>query len=94
MACALVGTLGYVLGGILVTAIQGYILRFLLWQTHTFPWKAEPFLEDATTRILLQRFGGGYYSFIHRLLLDYFADLGEHLSLPSTAEPSTPPLTP
>ncbi len=55
--------------------IQHYVLRFWLWRTNTFPWKAVPFLEDATTRILLRRVGGGY-SFAHRLLLDHFADLG------------------
>ena len=54
--------------------IQHYILRFWLWHTHLFPLKAVPFLEDATTRALLQRVGGGY-RFAHRLLLDYFADL-------------------
>jgi TIR domain len=33
---------------------------------------AQVFLDDATSRILLRRIGGGY-SFIHRRLLDYFA---------------------
>lgn len=55
-------------------ALQHYILRFWLWRTHTFPWKAVSFLDDATARILLRRVDGGY-SFIHRLLLDHFADL-------------------
>jgi hypothetical protein len=54
--------------------LQHYILRFWLWRTHTFPLKVVPFLEDATARILIRRVGGGY-SFTHRLLLDYFADL-------------------
>jgi hypothetical protein len=31
-----------------------------------------PFLDDATSRILLRRVGGGY-AFIHRRLQDYFA---------------------
>jgi hypothetical protein len=48
------------------------VLRLLLQRTHTFPLKAVPFLEDAKTRILLRREGGGY-SFMHRLLLEYFA---------------------
>ena len=55
-------------------AMQHYLLRFWLFYAHAFPWKAVPFLDDATTRILLRRVGGGY-SFIHRLLLEYFADL-------------------
>jgi NACHT domain len=58
----------------LLAVAQHYTLRFWLWRSHLFPWKAVPFLEDATARILLQRVGGGY-SFTHRLLLDYFADL-------------------
>jgi hypothetical protein len=54
--------------------VQHYVLRFWLWRTHIFPWKAVSFLEDASGRILLRRVGGGY-SFAHRLLLEYFADL-------------------
>ena len=72
----LVGILSFVLSGVLIAAIQRYILRFSLCQIHAFPWKAGAFLESATARILLRRVGGGY-SFIHRLLLDYFADLEE-----------------
>jgi len=54
--------------------IQHYVLRFWLWRADVFPWNAVRFLDDATARILLRRLGGGY-SFAHRLLLDYFADL-------------------
>jgi hypothetical protein len=68
----------------LEAAIQHYLLR--CWLQHTFPLRAVPFLEDATMRILLRRVGGGY-SFTHRLLLDYFADLDTHPSSP----PSSPP---
>ncbi len=50
------------------------VLRFLFWRSKMLPWRVIPFLEDATTRILLRRVGSGY-SFPHRLLLDYFADL-------------------
>jgi transcriptional regulator with XRE-family HTH domain len=75
-------------GGLLVGAIlsgglavlRHYVLRLLLWCAHTFPWRTQPLLEDMTARILLRRIGGGY-SFTHRLLLDYFADL-------NTASPS------
>ena len=66
----LVGGLLFGLGA----AVQHYTLRFWLWRTYTFPLRAVPFLEDATARILLRRVSGGY-SFTHRLLLDYFADL-------------------
>jgi len=71
---ALLPGLGLGLGMGLAPAIRHYILRFWLAQSGAFPWRAVPFLEDATTRILLQRVGGGY-SFVHRLLLDHFADL-------------------
>jgi hypothetical protein len=56
--------------------LQHYVLRFWLWRTLAFPWKAIHFLDKATTYTLLRRVGGGY-SFSHRLLLDYFADLDE-----------------
>ena len=73
--------------------LQHYTLRFWLARSGVFPWRVIPFLEDTTTRILLRRVGGGY-QFTHRLLLDYFADLDAHPSLPSTAESSTPSPTP
>jgi len=56
--------------------LEKYTLRFLLWRSHLFPWQGASFLEDATARILLRRVGDGY-SFTHRLLLDYFADLDQ-----------------
>jgi hypothetical protein len=77
---------GYVLslsisGGLIVCMVTGglsvwrhYVLCLLLWRSHTFPWQTASFLDDATARILLRRIGGGY-SFVHRLLLDYLADL-------------------
>lgn len=84
-----------VIGGLLVWAIIGglavlrhAVLRLLLWRSHTFPWQAAPFLKDARARILVQRVGGGY-RFVHRLLLDYFADLQAGTSAPSP--PTAPP---
>lgn len=62
--------IGLVVG--LGAAVQHYILRFWLWRAHLFPLNAVHFLDDATSRILLRRVGGGY-NFVHRLLLDYFA---------------------
>ncbi len=63
-----------------------YILRFILWRREAIPWYYVQFLEEMTMRILLRRVGGGY-SFTHRLLLDYFADLDPHT-------PSSPAGTP
>jgi NACHT domain len=74
-------------------ALQPSLMRFWLARRGVFPWKAVPFLEDATARILLRRVGGGY-SFIHRLLLDYFADLDTQASPTSTAGSSTKPIYP
>ncbi|SRR6266851_1671296 len=94
------GLLLVVSGGLLVWASYGglavlrhAVLRLLLWRTHTFPWRAAPLLEDATARILLRRVGGGY-SFTHRLLLDYLADLnvGTLSALPAAQRTKSPPL--
>lgn len=57
-----------------LTVLRHYIIRASLARTRTFPFRAQAFLEDATSRILLRRVGGGY-SFIHRRLQDYFADV-------------------
>jgi serine/threonine protein kinase len=70
-------------GGLAV--LRHYSIRLLLWRSHTFPWQAPQFLDDATTRFLLRRVGGGY-SFTHRLLLDYFTKIR---ATPSANEPST-----
>jgi len=70
------GVFGIVFLGLrdgLQAALRHYILRFYLWQAHLFPWHAVRFLDDARSRMLLQRVGGGY-SFVHGLLLDYFED--------------------
>jgi transcriptional regulator with XRE-family HTH domain len=56
--------------------IRHFVLRWILHSRHVFPWHAQAFLNDATTRILLRRVGGGY-SFIHHLLLEYFAHLDD-----------------
>jgi hypothetical protein len=67
--------------------VEPYLFRFWLWRTHLFPRRATSFLDDATARILLRRVGGGY-SFIHRLLLDYFAVL--EMAPPSTSSDAHP----
>ena len=66
------------LGGLLVFMAMGglavwrhSVIRLLLWRSQAFPGRAPQFLNDACARFLLRRVGGGY-SFIHRLLLDYF----------------------
>jgi hypothetical protein len=49
------------------------LLRIQLTCANLLPWQAIRFLEKARSCNLLYRDGGGY-RFIHRLLLDYFAD--------------------
>jgi hypothetical protein len=75
------GLLAGLSAGLLVGLLNGglasfrhYVLRFLLWRTGAVPWHYVPFLDYAAERILLRKVGGGYL-FLHRLLLDYFADL-------------------
>ena len=50
------------------------VLRFVLFCQGRIPWNYARFLNYATERIFLQRVGGGYI-FIHRLLLEHFANL-------------------
>jgi hypothetical protein len=68
----LLGALWY--GGLDV--IQHYTLRLIIvFQGHT-PANYARFLDYAVDRIFLQKVGGGY-RFIHRLLLEHFADMDE-----------------
>ncbi len=85
-------------------AAQHYILRFWLARSGVFPRRAVPFLEDATARILLRRvevdaaraslLRRGGYSFVHRSLLDYFADAYARASSASPTARSARPLHP
>jgi serine/threonine protein kinase len=68
-------------GGLLVCAMSGGIaawrhgvIRLLLRRAGAFPRHYVRFLDEAANCILLQKIGGGY-SFVHRLLLEYFASL-------------------
>src|SRR5947209_3165804 len=67
-----------------LATLRHYTIRLLLARSHTFPWQAVPFLEDAAARILLRRVGSGY-SFAHRLLLEHFADQETGSTSPSTS---------
>lgn len=53
---------------------QHYLLRLMLYCLNQMPLNHVRFLDYAADRILLKKVGGGYI-FIHRLLLDYFAEL-------------------
>jgi DNA polymerase III delta prime subunit len=54
--------------------IQHFVLRFILYRDGYIPWNYARFLDYAAERIFLQKVGGGYI-FIHRLLLEHFAQM-------------------
>jgi hypothetical protein len=66
--------------------LQHFALRFVLWRSGALPWRYATFLDHCVEHVLLQRVGGGYI-FIHRLLLEYFAALGESQGSASTPTP-------
>jgi eukaryotic-like serine/threonine-protein kinase len=54
--------------------VKHYALRLTLWLNGCTPIKFVKFLDHCARLVLLKKVGGGYI-FIHRMLLDYFADL-------------------
>ena len=63
---------GLFLGGGRALA-QHVALRTVLWLNRLAPRDLAAFLDFAAERLLVQRVGGGYV-FVHRLLLEHFAD--------------------
>jgi hypothetical protein len=49
-------------------------LRVVYWWDGCMPWNYTRFLDWATEHLFLQKVGGGYI-FIHRSLLEHFAQL-------------------
>jgi hypothetical protein len=60
--------------------IQHFILRLILYRDGYIPWNYARFLDYAAERIFLQKVGGGYI-FIHRLLLEHFAQMELEIEL-------------
>jgi hypothetical protein len=54
--------------------IKHYALRLILWLNRYTPFNFIKFLDQCAKLIFLEKIGGGYI-FIHRMLLEYFADL-------------------
>ncbi|NJL61453.1 MAG: NACHT domain-containing protein [Methylacidiphilales bacterium] len=54
--------------------IQHFSLRLVLWYNRYIPWDYAKFLNRASERRFIQQIGGRY-RFIHRLLLEHFADM-------------------
>ncbi|MEL7316669.1 MAG: hypothetical protein AAFN08_17285, partial [Cyanobacteria bacterium J06559_3] len=63
---------GFLAGGG-IDCVQHVCLRWVLWQSGVAPWNLKQFLNYCVERRLLQRVGGTY-RFIHRELLDHFAE--------------------
>ncbi|MBD1871085.1 hypothetical protein H6F95_28025 [Cyanobacteria bacterium FACHB-471] len=64
--------LGFLVCSSYLPLIQHLCLRLVLWQSGIAPWNLARFLNYCVERRLLQRVGGRY-RFLHRELLDYFA---------------------
>ncbi len=56
--------------------VQHFALRLTLYQSNSIPWNYARFLNYATERRFLQRVGGRY-RFIHKLLQEHMAKMGE-----------------
>lgn len=66
--------LGQQLGATFGSIVQYFLLRLVLYLHGYIPWDYPHFLNHCTDRIFLQKVGAGYM-FIHRLLMEYFAEL-------------------
>lgn len=55
-----------------ITCIKHFVLRCILWRGGCIPWNYAKFLDYSANLIFLQKVGGSYV-FIHRLLLEHFA---------------------
>ena len=93
LVVGLVSWLGFGLGAGLdvggQACFQHVLLRLLLVRNGSIPWNCVKFLDYAAERVLLRKVGGGY-TFIHRMLLEYFAARYDESSVKATptAEPS------
>lgn len=56
--------------------VRHYTFRFILARNNLLPWRLVPFLDHCVDLIFLRRVGGGYI-FVHRLLMEHFAEMYE-----------------
>jgi hypothetical protein len=54
--------------------IEHYLLRWYLWHAGCLPMNYVHFLNSAAKYVLMRKVGGGYM-FVHKLVLEYFAQL-------------------
>ena len=64
--------------------IKHYALCLILWLNGYTPFRFVEFLDGCAMLIFLKKVGGGYI-FIHRMLLNYFADLPSQAALNTSA---------
>ncbi|MEL7350374.1 MAG: glycine zipper family protein [Cyanobacteria bacterium P01_A01_bin.116] len=73
IAMLIFGLFGGLLGGG-SACIRHSSLRLMLYRVGYIPWNYARFLDYAAERLFLQKVGGGYI-FIHRMLLEHFAQM-------------------
>ncbi|MEM7132070.1 MAG: hypothetical protein AAF702_37535 [Chloroflexota bacterium] len=56
------------------SAVKHLLLRIILWCNDSIPWDYARFLDYCHDRIFLRKVGGGYI-FIHRMLMEHFAEM-------------------
>lgn len=54
--------------------LQHYVLHFLLWRNGFAPLRYVRFLDHAAELLFLRKTGGGY-AFVHRMIMEHFAEL-------------------
>ena len=59
-----------------VRNLSRFTSRLLLYRSRKIPWNLTDFLNNAMDRIFLRRVGGGHI-FIHRMLMEHFAEMDE-----------------
>lgn len=84
LGAGLTAALSY--GGL--ACLQHLVIRGLLVGSGLAPLRYVTFLDEAKDRLFLRRIGSGYI-FVHRLLLEYFADLGTTRPLARAEQPAT-----
>ncbi len=65
--------IGFFIGSLPLT--QHYALRFILAHNNLFLWKIIPFLNNCVNDLIFLRRVGGGYIFVHRLLMEHFAEM-------------------
>ncbi|NEZ62993.1 NACHT domain-containing protein [Leptolyngbyaceae cyanobacterium CCMR0082] len=63
---------GVIFGG--SACFRHFILRLLLYRQSNSPWNYARFLDYAADRLFMQKVGGGYI-FVHRMLMEHFAQM-------------------